>query len=217
MLIDVTTDNALLQLSKVSALSDPEEYNMCSLRSWISDRDGGNGSIVYSDGAVESYGTTTDIVHSSTFREVLSALFWAKPSPKANFDLVVTHPEAKIDGLSKWTAYYLFPFWLSFKYRDRSRADDEEQRVGVRNNKQLRSEETIERISENTAVQLTSSLSTIVACLIPVVAIVVLKQLSRTRDLLLCISGFAVAFAAGLLFFTSGTSSRIEIFAATAA
>ena len=172
---------------------------------------------MYSDGVVECYGTTTDIVHSNTFREVISALFWAKPSPKASFDFVVTHPEAKIDGLSKWTAYYLFPFWLSFKHRDRLRADNEEQHVGVRNKQQLRSEEAIERISEGTAVQLTSSLSTSVACLIPVVAIVVLKQLSRTRDLLLCISGFAVVFAAGLLFFTRGTSSRIQIFAATAA
>ncbi|KAF2627732.1 hypothetical protein BU25DRAFT_410864 [Macroventuria anomochaeta] len=210
-------NEALLQLSQVSALSDPEEYNMRSLRNWLSDAKGGDGAIRDVNGTVETYGDRDDIHHTSDYRTVLSALLWAKPPPKGDFDLVVTHPEAKIDGLTKWTVYYLYPYWWSIRDRWRGKFDEEAQRRKLNDKKHPEERNTVERKSEGAALRLTSSLSTIVACLIPVVAIVVLKQLSRTRDLLLCITGFAIFFAAGLIFLTQGTSSRTEIFAATAA
>lgn len=211
------TDDALLQLSKVSALSDPEEYNMRSLRNWISDDSKGGGQIKNEEGLVETYGDREDLEHTSSFRTVLSALIWAKPPPKGTFDLVVTQPKAKIDGLTKWIVYYLCPYWFSIGGRLPAKADEEEQCAGVRHEKHDQANNTVERISEGAALRLTTNFSTILACLIPVVAIVVLKQLSHTRDLLLCITGFAVFFAAGLIFVTRGTSSKTEIFAATAA
>ncbi|OCL11259.1 hypothetical protein AOQ84DRAFT_287605 [Glonium stellatum] len=54
-------------------------------------------------------------------------------------------------------------------------------------------------------------------CLLPVVAITVLSQLHGYRDLLLCLAGFVAIFALGLIFLTSGTTTRVEIFTATAA
>ncbi|KAH6615385.1 heterokaryon incompatibility protein-domain-containing protein [Boeremia exigua] len=209
-------NEALLQLSQVSALKDPEEYNMRSLRSWISSSNYGQGRIRKKGSTVNAWGDANDTQHKGDLRTVLSALLWAKPPPKSDPDLVVTHPESKIDGLTKWTVYYLFPYWWSLRDYRRGQSDEEKQPKEQEENEQP-DRNTVERMSEGAALRLTSSLSTIVACLIPVVAIVVLKQLSRTRDLLLCISGFAIVFAAGLIFLTQGTSSRTEIFAATAA
>lgn len=84
---------------------------MRSLRSWLSDPDGGDSLVCDKTGTVETYGDKNDIRHSSTFITVLTALTWAKPPLKGDFELVVTHPEAKIDGLTRWTVYYLFPLW----------------------------------------------------------------------------------------------------------
>ncbi|KAJ4399344.1 hypothetical protein N0V91_009533 [Didymella pomorum] len=77
--------------------------------------------------------------------------------------------------------------------------------------------DTVKSMSEATAVRFTSSLSTVVACLLPVVAIAVLTQVKGERNLLLCITAFAIIFAVGLIALTQGTSTRTEIFAATAA
>ncbi|KAF3038216.1 hypothetical protein E8E11_005654 [Didymella keratinophila] len=61
-----------------------------------------------------------------------------------------------------------------------------------------------------------SGFSTTFACLMPVIAITALAQLSRTRDLL-CITGFAVLFAISLIYLADRSTSRMEIFTATAA
>lgn len=81
----------------------------------------------------------------------------------------------------------------------------------------VKKQKTLETWSETSALRFTSGASTVVACVLPVVAITVLSQLQGTRDLLLCIAGFAVIFAVGLIFLTQGTSTRVEIFTATAA
>jgi VIT1/CCC1 family predicted Fe2+/Mn2+ transporter len=65
--------------------------------------------------------------------------------------------------------------------------------------------------------RLTSFFSTIIACLLPVIAISVLSQVHGTRNLLLCLAGFSLVFALGLIAMTQGTSKRTEVFAATAA
>ena len=83
--------------------------------------------------------------------------------------------------------------------------------------KKVRGEITIEGVSERSLVRFTSGISTVVACLLPVVAIAVLSQVHGTRELLLCLAGFSVIFCVGLIFMTQGTTKRVEIFSATAA
>lgn len=78
-------------------------------------------------------------------------------------------------------------------------------------------EETLESWGDKTALRVTSAISTVVACLLPVIAISILSQLHGLRNLLICLAGFAIIFALALIFLTQGTSSRTEIFAATAA
>ena len=75
--------------------------------------------------------------------------------------------------------------------------------------------ETLTKYSERTIMRVTSSISTVMACLLPTVAITVLSQVHGLRNLLLCLAGFAIVFASGLIFL--GTATRVEIFAATAA
>ena len=83
--------------------------------------------------------------------------------------------------------------------------------------KRVKKEETIKTWSDNGMLKFTSVVSTVIACLLPVVAIAVLSQVKGNRNLLLCLASFVVIFAVGLIFLTSGTSSRVEIFTATSA
>ncbi|KAH6614803.1 hypothetical protein C7974DRAFT_417018 [Boeremia exigua] len=229
-------NDTLLQHSQVSALPNPEPHNMRSLRKWIgSDKD---LEVLTRTGIDTTWGEPEEENSlRSHVRSVLTALFQAKPSTEFGKDLVVTHPEGKTDGLTKWIVYNLMP--LYWRLRDAPRAKNPSKppiELELRNleaqqqdpealqdrekpnaPRQRRDPETLETVSEATAFRFTSALSTVIASLTPIIAIAVLSQLSGTRDLLLCITGFAVIFAILLIFLTQGTSSRTEIFAATAA
>jgi len=59
--------------------------------------------------------------------------------------------------------------------------------------------------------------ATIIACLLPTVAITVLSKIHETGQRLGAIAGFTALFAAGLMCLTKAGTSRVEIFTATAA
>lgn len=220
---------------------------MRSLRSWLTSMSehGGKKDICGKFGTDKTWGSLDPEVDSKALStrcwEVFVALVWAKDPPTSDEDLVSTMPDVKIDGLTRWVAYYLAPLWWEIKatgilWRESktSRQDEESTEPTPKNVKKAKKDkrgkkgkksrkrdievlETLESISEHTALRFTSGLTTVTACLMPVVAIAVLTQVSGTRDLLLCITGFAVMFAILLIFLTRGTSSRTDIFAATAA
>lgn len=187
------------------------------------------------------------------FWTVIWRFVWLQPR-EDDLDLVVTRPQNKIYGLTRWAVWYLIPFIESVrKYREVKREKKDELREpqdvekSTKSNPnrrhllkrrlvkfgkqarlngapklnlaraQVKKRNTIETWSEKTVIRITSGISTVVACLLPVVAIAVLSQLHRLRDLLLCLAGFAVIFAIGLIFLTQGTTTRVEIFTATAA
>ena len=227
-------DEALIQYSNISALSDPEAHNMRSLGEWLATEE--STCVRGPAGPDKTWGDGSQSAEPkwARARTVLNALMLAKQPPKSDLDLVITHPEAKIDGLTKWVVYWLMPFYwerrdrrilaknerssnIEMRPRPDTQADAEAQQDAPSQIPPQRDPKTLESASESTALRITSALSTVVACLIPVVAIAALTQLHGTRDLLICITGFAVLFAAGLIFLTQGTSSRTEIFAATAA
>ncbi|KAF1924860.1 uncharacterized protein M421DRAFT_95190 [Didymella exigua CBS 183.55] len=238
-------NDALLQYSQVSALPQPETYNMSSLRKWLCREDGGNCRVRDGKRADETWGPLTDTGASDTLwnhlRVVLKSLIWSDPSPQEYPDLAVSHPGIKIDGLSRWIVYRVAPLywvWREKKEHSKIRAQNSAMQLGASTSEnilnpsvfdaekqgqqyvpktEVRVQDTVRSMSESTALRFTSSLSTVIACLLPVVAIAVLTQVEGERNLLLCITGFAIIFAVGLIALTQGTSSRTEIFAATAA
>jgi hypothetical protein len=169
---------------------------------------------------------------SQQFWLMIWHFFWASsPTPERDLDLASCMPARKVDGFSRWVATSFVPFWDNWKdYRQKRKEknirteSDVEKRsvrstsskaeVHVKTQAELE-EETLTKYSENNIMRVTSSISTVVACLLPTIAITVLSQLHETRDLLLCLAGFATIFAIGLIFL--GTASRVEIFGATAA
>jgi hypothetical protein len=204
--------------------------------------DGGDATIRSGRSTDKTWGDLRDDGVPQNFwkhcRTFFGALIWSKPPSKVDLDLVMTHPETKIDGLTKWIVYNLAPlYWTWHEIRNRkalknprtaanrmsenipgSLQTDEEAQTGRPKAETAREmQNTVRSISELTALRFTASISTVIACLIPVVAISVLTQVKGTRDILLCIAGFAIIFAVGLILLTQGTSSRTEIFAATAA
>ena len=250
-------DEALLQYSQISALPEPETYDMKSFRKWLRHEEAGKFSI-RGGGEQSTWGNLYENPDADKptlwkqFRELLRNLIWMPPGSSDNLDLVMTKPSGRIDGFTRWVACYLIPFYEEFRvYREKRKADKRLSQVNsdVEKNandtncipshgklyqcrekrqeekfkkpdkwvKKVKKEETIETWSEKGILKFTSGVSTVIACLLPVVAITVLSQVQGTRNLLLCLAGFAVIFTVGLMFLTNGTSSRVEIFTATSA
>jgi hypothetical protein len=78
-------------------------------------------------------------------------------------------------------------------------------------------ETTLNTYREGPMLRFTSFVATIIACLLPTVAIAVLAQLHTTAELLGIIAVFTAVFAAGLMLLVDSGTSRVEIFTATAA
>ncbi|TVY27492.1 hypothetical protein LHYA1_G003220 [Lachnellula hyalina] len=243
-------NEALLQYSQVSALPEPDTYNMKNFRKWLRHADNGNFSIG-GEGEQHTWGDIyedpdeEDFSPWKRFWKIIWTLIWTQAPPTSDLDLVVTRTPRKIDGFTRWVACYFIPFYEDFtRYREQKRtdkqikqgtADMEKQPKGLKKRLSKRSskkakrvspenwvpkaekQETLATWSEKGMLRFTNSISTVVACLLPTIAITVLTQVHGTRNLLLCIAGFAVIFAVGLIFLTNGTSSRVEIFTATAA
>jgi hypothetical protein len=160
---------------------------------------------------------------------LLWALIWPKPPPGDDLGLVVTSPQDEVDGLTRWVAAHLIPFYAECCRRRIERRKKKLEKADIEKNSgpkvkpveqwgnKTTTKETIRVWSEKGALRLTAGISMVVACLLPVAAITVLTNMHSTRDLLLCLAGFTVLFAAGLMFLTGGAISRVEIFMATAA
>lgn len=233
---------------------------MHSLRDWLRHEEGGD-CFVRGTGK-HSWGNLVEKEQNQSlwkqFRDLLWTFIWPQPPPRDNgLDLVVTRPQANVDGLTRWVVWRLIPFYAAWRnHREERKANKRSERTHsdiekdansasgssgrpkrkarkskklATSNNELRikqpqhwrrkvtKEDTIEIWSEKSALRFTAGISTVVACLLPIVAITVLSDLHRTRDLLLCLAGFTVIFAVGLMFLTQGTTKRVEIFTATAA
>ena len=232
---------------------------MNTLRDWLRHEEGGaslvRGTGKHSWGNVDNSERKPNQSLWKQFRNLLWTFIWPQPPPRDNdLDLVVTRPQANIDGLTRWVVWRLIPFYVAWrnhreerKENKRCDSDIEMEANGASggsdrpkrkwwkpkklatSNTELRikepeqwrrkvtKEDTIQIWSEKSALRFTAGVSTVVACLFPIVAITALSNLHRTRDLLLCLAGFTVIFAVGLMFLTHGTTKRVEIFTATAA
>lgn len=227
------SDEALLQYSQVSALPEPESCNMKTFRIWLRDQD------IVGDGEQHTWGNLYKMEKDQGslkrgFVKLLWRLIWSNPSSSNDLDLVAIRPSQNIDGFTRWVASDFFPYYNDFcEYmRTRRTRDVEAASRSAQNPEEEKPKEeekpedeeppapktnTLSTYSQSGMLKFTSSVSTVVACLLPTVAIIVLAQVQGMRNLLLCLVGFAVIFSTGLIFLTSGTASRIEIFTATAA
>lgn len=228
-------DDALLQYSQVSALPKADAYNVETLRVWL--RDVGNYPI--EGPGDETWGDLTPLPKDpkplfTQFLLLLRNLVWS-PKPqkgKANLDLIVPRPGHKVDGLTLWVANEFVPFYQNLKVAIHEFATKRRREClplpnsGSRSNSvtttstaSAEKEEpaTLNTYSEDRMLRFTSSVATVIACLLPTLAIAILAKLHSTGVLLGVIAAFTAVFAIGLMFLTDAGISRVEIFTATAA
>jgi Family of unknown function (DUF6594) len=182
---------------------------------------------------------------SQTWHFIRSFL-WPVKKEKLEVDLIVPRSRSREDHLARWVANEFVPLWQCLKDERRSKAniltqnitktslwqwfqkqrwsgveasvDLEKAKTPETNSTTAESEtRTINRYSGKRIVRFTAFVSTVAACLLPTVAIAVLAQLNTTAQLLGVIAVFTAVFAAGLMMLVEAGTSRVEIFAATAA
>lgn len=205
---------------------------MRTLIKWLRSRNHGDFKVNGRDGLENTWGDVHEDPEKGVgglwqqFGQLVWGLIWMRPREKCDLDLAATAPHTEVDGLTRWVAAELIPFRRNLRKsrkKNKQKPNDIEMTASnttSRNQnakKDVKKEETLVSWSESGSLRFTSGLSTVIACLLPVVAISVLSQLHGIRELLLCLAGFSVVFALGMIFCTQGTSKRAEIFAATAA
>jgi hypothetical protein len=210
----------LLQYSQISTLPEPEAHNTKTLRKWLGSSSG-NHFQCKGQGEEKTWGdpfrVDDDPSMAQQFWTLLKSFFWSHP-PSDRLDLVAARPKEEIDGFTRWVATGWIPFWANWCKQWRKKHSTDQEKLQSETAKEASTPApTLATYSGHTMFRFTSGVSTIVACLLPTIAITVLTQVHGTRNLLLCLAGFAIIFASGLIFLTSGTASRVEIFAATAA
>jgi len=209
----------LLRYSQISALPQADTFNVNSLRKWLSlqtadKRIQGPGAKTWGD-VGKAVLPNPEPLRSRIWRLICSPL-WAPEEEKPEFDLIVPRAGTSVDGLARWVANEFVPFWQYLKDHGWKRASVDEEKA--KQSKITDSEmPTINSYREGPMLRFTSFIATIVACLLPTVAIAVLAQLHTTAQLLGIIAVFTAVFAGGLMMLVDSGTSRVEIFTATAA
>ncbi|KAJ4304772.1 hypothetical protein N0V90_000300 [Kalmusia sp. IMI 367209] len=219
------------KIRKVLKEYNPEPFNMHTLRRWLRHERCGAFKVRDHNGIVTTWGKLLDNPEDergslwSQFGKLIRNLVWMRRPEKSELDLALAAPQTQVDGLTHWVASELIPFRRALKKKRKDRTakkdmDDVERNAQKKPQgkatapqvswpRKVKREETLVSWSENSALRLTSGISTVVACLLPVIAISVLSQLQGMKALLLCLAGFSLVFAVGLIALTQGTSSRL--------
>jgi len=222
---------ALLQHVQISALPGPDSCNVENLRIWLmrpecgNDCIGGKGSDAWGD----IYDAEKDPKPlSRRILLLLRSIFWPRKESPNKLDLVSARPYQKVDGLTRWVAQEWIPFyqaWLNDRMAAKSK-DLENSSVKKRLPSEKKTQDnqndnnqpsSLAQYSERSMLKFTSSVATVVACILPTLAIGILATAHGTMHVLLYIGGFTALFAIGLMFLTNAETSRVEIFTATAA
>jgi hypothetical protein len=228
------TDAALIQFSQINALPQPDSFNIDSLRGWIIGLGMGGAKIKGSGrcswGNVEKAQQKADRSLGWHLLRLIKSPFWAATPEEICPDLVTPHQPEKIDGFTRWVANNWVPFWefigewIHRKIPKRIQGDIEAALEAARikkskeeTNQQNELGPTLVTYSMNAMLRFTSLVATLVACLLPIIAITVLSRLHTNAGVLGFIALFTALFALGLMGLTPPGTSRTEIFTATAA
>jgi len=202
-------NNALLQYGEISKMPDPDPHGVQTLRRWIMRRGCGPDRITGEGAEAWGYTGEEEKPTDSPWKRilpVLGRLFWPrKVALPEERDLVAAQRPLELDVLARWVKQDVTPLWHDFKHR--------KQVADVLDPNYNR----LVRYSVPKILRATSLLTTIIACLLPIGAIAVLTTAKTTRDKLLYIFGFTMAFVFGLVTLTDAGISRVQIFVATAA
>ncbi|PVH73066.1 hypothetical protein DL98DRAFT_501515 [Cadophora sp. DSE1049] len=237
-------NNALIQFSQISAFPEADSSNVECLRKCA--RKVFNQSAITGSGS-QTWGILrnqngTDEKQKSFWKLVwgLFVGFFKTPevtrveaSKVFQEHLIVPRAESKPDGLTLWVTYSFIPlyhhvwkkcgsptwasFWNSKCLLPRWAQESTSKPAAPKGSKRSKAGgSNLTSYSQSWILHVTSILTTIVACLLPIVAIVVLSRVHTMGMILGLIALFNSVFAFGLALISS-TSSRVEIFTATAA
>ncbi|RDW74200.1 hypothetical protein BP5796_07642 [Coleophoma crateriformis] len=221
-------NKALLQVSQIAALPEPDPQTVESLRLWLTRTNGGDYSIVglgadtWGDIFTEEEKDQKLIPH---LLQVLRTLFWKREPTNEKYPLVKSRMVAikaptKLDGFTEWVVREWIPFWHKQKPKSkaiRKASGDRDAEKGNRIAKSNNFPNTITQYSENSILRFTCSVATIVACLLPTLGIYIISTVDSIHIRIVYIIGFTALFAMALVFFTSAAHPKISIFTATAA
>ncbi|KAK0703019.1 hypothetical protein B0T26DRAFT_756609 [Lasiosphaeria miniovina] len=198
-------NECLVLYSQVSALPEPETLNVNTLREWLRRAD---------CGAFSTRGAGSDAWGGD-----VAAADYRKPGA----DGTLWQNRAD-DGFTRWIGYQWIPFWHTLRNPQPRAEGDGDPEKATNNNTSATSRQSsadnddVPAIYAGSTMQMVASFTaTIVACVLPTLAIAILAQQEHMLQRLLYIGGFTVAFAVMLMALTDCSTSRVHVFTATAA
>ncbi|KAK4187142.1 putative isoleucyl-tRNA synthetase [Podospora australis] len=236
-------NRALLQYSQISSLPEPSRRNMNTLLSWLVSPEAcnfnvtGTGSNAWGDMyARQAVGFKKPSLASQFFGLLLS-IVTPRPEPPSVQNLVAPRGRRSVDGLSRWIAEEAIPFWAAVKeaWKNRKVKKSQEEEEGnaqtpavlesvltVYSEKKDPAEELkdlklnfIDSYSGSSILGFSTKLTTLFACMLPMVAIGVLYVVENLSRRLGLIAGFTAIFCNGLMMVAEVT--RVQVFTATSA
>jgi hypothetical protein len=236
---------AMLLYTRINALPEPETFGVDSLLKWLQDEKfpiSGPGK----DSWGRLYTVDEDQVQLwKRFGRLIKTIFWEKKKDKTHLhqlDLIVPRKEKEVDRLTSWVFSEGVPFWEAacvkwngfWKNNENEDTNTTEaclprwltdlrrkvSNISQNFEKPKHTQEERTQIVTYHASKLigfTTFVATVVASLLPIVAIVVLSKVHKQRMILGLIALFTGLFTMGLMVFTPSGTSRTDIFTASAA
>lgn len=200
-------------------MREPEPFNVDSLRSWMIHCN----LPIHGPGAT-TWGDLNRIENSrpvSIFVEILRLIksaIWPQKRSKfpSTFDLVAPVLSTEIDPFTRWLVTSFIPVYNRFRNLRQKHGYDEEAQPPRQDELSTIVRPTLVTYRASSIIGLISSMSTMLTCLLPAIAITILAQLHSLRDLILCLLGFTALFAMAIPYLSKDKRSKMDIFTASA-
>ncbi|KAK4224475.1 putative isoleucyl-tRNA synthetase [Podospora fimiseda] len=224
-------NEALLLYAQVSALPSPSRRNMKELVRWIVAPLAGNFKVKGCGSDV--WGNQYERAEAEPslprqFLKLLLSIVKPNTTPVTRPDLVAPRGRKSVDGMTRWIAEEVIPFWynLTQSNQDKKAKKPDEEKPGpysehaerVYAQKKEVKDLKLEYITSYSGLDLlrfTSNLTTLFACMLPMAAIGILSTIETLSHRLALIASFTAVFCAGLMMLTEIT--RVQVFTATSA
>lgn len=217
-------------------MQEPDPFNVKNFKKWLRhDQEevleidiGGDGEENTWGELYSAKGLTKRLPFWERCFEFLWHRVWPHEIPGNELDLLVIQPPAKLGIFTRWVIDYFIPFWEELRHPNTRKTPEGEEDLEKNESIPSAPEEeedwlltegrqgnVLAQISDR-VVAATGFFSMMLACWFPVIAVTVLAQLHRVKDLLGALAGFVVIFAIGLQVITGGEIRSLDVFSATA-